>query len=53
MICPLCRGAQNLAAFGDGKPEWIDCPMCLHWGTREKKFENRKTPDLERLTHAR
>lgn len=52
-ICPFCKGAQNLFVIGDGKPEWIDCPSCLHLGVRHEKNKHNTKPDTEREKHYR
>lgn len=33
MICPLCKGSQNLICFVGGKPQWWNCPSCDGQGT--------------------
>jgi hypothetical protein len=47
-LCPMCKGAQNLLTFYEGKPEYYDCPCCNHWGVRFAGKNNANIPDTER-----
>lgn len=47
-LCPMCKGAQNIMCFNDGKPEYYDCPACNHWGVRFAGKGNDGIPDKER-----
>jgi len=34
MICGFCKGAQNHWFMQNGKREYIECPVCNHYGVR-------------------